>query len=227
MKNYLLPLFLFTIFMSCSSPKNSEEFITKTTGRYLFNANEVIEIYFKEQILHAKWRGNSNIELLKVNDSSFYMKELNEKMMFVSKPKMHIELFEKTEHKGLKFHFRKMKTGEKIPKEYLDAKDYDKALEVFLEIQKQDSLSPVIRERILHDLGYNYIQKNEFEKAVEIFKINTVLYPKVADTFDSLGEAYLLLKDTTNAIKNYKKAISINPENESSLRVLKKINLKK
>lgn len=92
MKKIIHLITLAVLFASCTSQKNSEEFINKTSGRYLFNANEVLEIYFEDAVMHAKWRGNDDIKLLKVNDSAFYMQELNEKMLFVSKPEMHIEL---------------------------------------------------------------------------------------------------------------------------------------
>lgn len=223
MKKFLYPLFTLLLLASCTSQKNSEEFITSTQGRYLFNANEVIEIYFKEQTLHAKWRGNNDIELLKVNDSTFYMKELNEKMVFVSQPEMHIQLAPKTEHKDVEYHFKQMKNGEKTPNEYFEAKQFDKALIAFKTIQEKDSLSPIIKQRTLNRLGYQYIQQNNFETAIEVFKINVALYPKSSNVYDSLGEAFLLKKDTVTAKNNLKKALSINPENRSAKRMLKKI----
>ena len=226
MKKYLYSLFLFVLCINCTSQKNSEEFVNSTEGRYLFNANEVIEIYFKDQILHAKWRGNNDIELLKVNDSSFYMKELNEKMVFVKNPEMQIELAPKTEHEGVKYHFRKMKDDEKTANEYFEAKEFDSALSAFITIQKKDSLDPAIRENSINRLGYNYIRKKDFNSALEVFKINVALYPKSSNTFDSLGDVYLKMKDSAKAIESYKKALSINPENRSSKRMLKKITEK-
>ncbi|WP_299670084.1 tetratricopeptide repeat protein [uncultured Polaribacter sp.] len=224
MKKYLFPLFLFVLCLSCTSPKNSEDFIANTTGRYLFNANEVLEVYFKEKELFIKWRGKDDIHPLKVNDSSFYMKELNEKIMFVSQPEIHIELAPKTEHEGITYHFKKMNADEKTPNEYFEAKEYDKTLAAFLEIQRKDALSPEVRERRVNDIGYSFLRDKEYEKAIEIFKINTVLYPKSSNTFDSLGDAYLKIKDTAKSIENYKKALAINPENRSSLRMMKKID---
>ena len=209
MKKLIYPLLTLILLSSCTSQKNSEEFITSAKGRYLFNANEVIEIYFKNQILHAKWRGNDDIELLKVNDSAFYMKELNEKMQFVSKPEMHIELDPKREHKGVLYHFRQMKNDEKTPNEYFEAKEFDKALTAFKAIQKKDSLNPIIRERTINSLGYRYIRKNDFDSALAIFKINVELHPKSSNVFNSLGEAYFLKKDTISAIKSFKKSLSI------------------
>jgi tetratricopeptide (TPR) repeat protein len=226
MNKFLSLLFLLVLLASCTSQKNAESFINATSGRYLFNANEVIEIFFKEQILYAKWRGNEHIKLLKINDSSFYMKELNEKMVFVNQPEIHIELATKTEHEGVIYHFKKMTTGEKTPNEYFKASEFDKALAAFKAIKEKDSLSPVIKERSINRLGYTFIKKNDLDTALEIFKINVELYPKNSNVFNSLGEVYFLKKDTATAIINFKKSLSINPENRSSKRFLKRITEK-
>jgi tetratricopeptide (TPR) repeat protein len=226
MKNYIVLSFLLLCCLSSTSSKNADTFITASTGRYLFNANEVLEVYFKEKVLFIKWRGKEDIQPLKVNDSAFYMKELNEKILFISSPIMHIELAEKTAHKSVKYHFKKMNAGEKTPTEYFKAEDFESAMIAFKQIQQKDSLDPSIEESVLNKVGYNYLTQNNFKNAIEIFKINTVLYPKSSNTYDSLGDAYLKTKDTTNALLNYNKALSINPENRSSLRMLHTINKK-
>lgn len=223
MKKYLFLFSLLLLLANCTSQKNNAEFINATTGRYLFNANEILEIFFIEEEMHAKWRGNDNIELLKINDSSFYMKELNEKMLFVDKPEMHIELAPKTEHEGIVYNFKKLKTGEKTASEYFKAKEFDKALAAFQAIQAKDSLNATVRQWTLNRLGYDFIRKNDFDSALEIFKINTHLYPKSSNVFNSLGEVYFLKKDTVNAILNFKKSIAINPENRNSMRFLKRL----
>lgn len=223
MKKLLYTLTLLVFIISCTSQKNTEDFIKNTEGRYLFNSNEVIEIYFKDQVLHAKWRGNDDIELLKVNDSAFYMKELNEKMLFVSKPTMHIELAPKTEHKDVKYHFKKLLKGEKTASEYFKEKEYDKALIAYKKIKEQDSLNSNIREHRINGLGYGFIRAKDYESAIEIFKINIALYPKSSNVYDSMGDLYLQKKDTIKAIEYYKKSLAINPENRSSKRAYKKL----
>ena len=226
MKKLTLLFSILVLVFSCTSQKNSEEFIEQTTGRYLFNANEVIEIFFIDGEMHAKWRGNDDIELLKVSDSSFYMRALNEKMVFVSEPEMQIKLEEKTEHEGVKYVFKKLKEGEKTPSEYFESKEYDKALEAFKSIKERDSLNPVIREYKINRLGYNYLRNKEYEKAEQMFLINISLYPKSSNVYDSMGDLFYSKKDTVNAIEYYKKALSINPENRSSQRQLEKLSKK-
>jgi tetratricopeptide (TPR) repeat protein len=223
MKNLLYAFTLFLVFTSCTSQKNTDDFMNKTSGRYLFNANEVLEIYYEDAEMHAKWRGNDDLDLLKVNDSTFYMKALNEKMIFVSQPKIHIELAPKTEHKGVIYHFDKMKKDEKTPDEYFKAKEYEKAMAGYLHIQQKDSLNPNIREYTLNKLGYTYLKNQEEEKTIEIFKINLALYPKNSSVYDSMGDGYLAKKDTTNAVIYYQKALAINPENRNAKNAYKKL----
>ena len=224
MKKNLSLLILIT-FISCGSSENSPEFIEQVSGRYLFNSDESIEIYFSDNNLLVKWRGNENIKPLKINDSTFYMKEMNEKIIFVSQPKVHITLSPKREHEGTIYHFEKLSKGSKTPAEYLNNNEFQKALAGYLAIQQRDSLDKNIRERTLNSLGYRAIRNKKYQKAIDVFKINTALYPMSSNTYDSLGDAFWKIKDTTNALVNFKKALSINPENRRATRFLKKHKL--
>ncbi|MAD98004.1 MAG: hypothetical protein CMB99_11825 [Flavobacteriaceae bacterium] len=225
MKSKLL-LFLGTILLfSCGSSTNSDAFISEASGRYLFNADEILEVYFKEKVLYIKWRANDELKPLKVNDSTFYLAELNEKMIFNTKKEV-INLAPKKEHEGVIYKFEKLGEGEKIPSEYIAEGDFTNALLAYQKIQKKDSLNPIIRQWTINRMGYDYMRKREYENALEIFKINNKLYPKSSNTFDSMADAYLRMKDTTKAIEYYKKALAINPENRSSKRQLKKITKK-
>lgn len=225
MKFKFLILSLISLLISCTSKTNSSEFIEKAAGRYYFNADEIIEVTFNEDNkLLIKWR-NQNLEPLKVNDSSFYVRELNEKLIFnTSEDK--IELAEKREHEGEKYVFKKLKKGEKTPSEHLAEGNFEAALKGYKTIKEKDSLNPVIREQNINRLGYQYLRKDEFENALNVFKINIELYPNSSNTYDSTADAYTRMKDTVNAIEYYKKALAINPENRSSKRALEKLTSK-
>ena len=225
MKRILLLLSI-VLLTSCGNSKNNPEFITAVSGNYLFNSDESIGISFVENEMIVRWRGKENIKPLKVNDSTFYIKDMNEKFIFVMQPKVHIKLAKKREHQGRTYSFNKMLNGKKAPREYLLNKEYHKALEGYLAIQQNDSLDRTIREGTFNSLGYRLMNDKKIEAAIEIFKINTKLYPKSSNTYDSLGDAYLRKKDTVSAINFYKKALSINPENSSSKRMLKRITKK-
>ena len=210
------------ILISCSNSKNTSEFIKTVEGRYLFNSNETLEVYFFEDVLKINWR-DKDMTPIKVNDSSFYLKEMNEKLIFISTPDAHIELAEKREHEGEKFYFIKLTAGEKTALEYFKNKEYTKSLNAYKALQKKDSLDPTIQEWDLNRTGYKYLKANEFEKAKAIFKINIALYPEKSNVYDSMGDAFKKENDTLKAIEYYEKSIAINPENRNSVKNLKKL----
>ena len=45
--------------------------------------------------------------------------------------------------------------------------------------------------------------------AIYLFKLNVVNYPESYNVYDSMGDFYSAKDDKTNAIDNYKKALSI------------------
>ena len=221
MKSFLYLISL-CFFISCNSSKNTQEFMNTSKGKYLFNSNETIEVYFKDGILKITWRGK-NLKPIKVNDSSFYVKEINEKLIFISKPEMHIELAEKREHKGEKFYFKKIAQEEKTALEYFKNKEYTNALNAYIKIQQNDSLDPVIDLYRLNSMANKYIRANKIVEAKELILINIALYPQKSLVYDSMGDAFKKENDTVKAIEYYKKSLVINPENRNSLRNLEKL----
>ena len=63
----------------------------------------------------------------------------------------------------------------------------------------------------LNNYGYRLLNQREYDKAIEVLILNTQRYPKKANTWDSLGEAYAKKGDKKNAIINFKKSLSSNP----------------
>ncbi len=64
-------------------------------------------------------------------------------------------------------------------------------------------------EATVNRLGYVFLQENMADAALNAFLQNTANYPKSANAFDSLGDCYRAIGDTTNAKKSYKKAIAL------------------
>ena len=69
----------------------------------------------------------------------------------------------------------------------------------------------VANENELNNYGYQLLNQNEQDKAIQILTINTQKHPNSANVWDSLGEAYALKGDKKNAIANFKKSLSLNP----------------
>lgn len=68
----------------------------------------------------------------------------------------------------------------------------------------------------LNNFGYDLLHTNQIEKAIAVFEFAISEDVNNANLYDSLGEAYLLNKEYNKALLNYKKALELNPKNESA-----------
>jgi CubicO group peptidase (beta-lactamase class C family) len=75
----------------------------------------------------------------------------------------------------------------------------------------------------LNTLGYALLRGGRIADAVAIFALNVEMYPAGANTYDSLGEAYLAAGDTTLARANYRRSLDLNPLNGNAAAILQRI----
>ena len=61
------------------------------------------------------------------------------------------------------------------------------------------------------------------EQGYNVLLLALHLYPKSANLYDSLAEAYFYNKDYSNAILNYKKSLELNPKNQNANDRLKQL----
>ncbi len=78
-------------------------------------------------------------------------------------------------------------------------------------------------ENDLNAWAYFLLSRNEIEKAIEIFTLNTTLNPNSWNAYDSLAEAYLKAGKKELAAKNYKISLELNPKNDNATTVLEQI----
>ncbi len=90
-----------------------------------------------------------------------------------------------------------------------------------------DEAMAMATEAELNTYGYQLINAGQVDKAIEIFIATTKRFPKSANAWDSLGEAYFTKGDQKNAIVNFKKSLSMNPPENvkaNSEKYLKQMN---
>jgi len=71
--------------------------------------------------------------------------------------------------------------------------------------------------------GRSLLQQGEKEKAIEILKLNVVLYPGSAEAYESLAGGYELAGNKELAIKNYKRSVELDPNNTNVENHLKEL----
>jgi len=67
----------------------------------------------------------------------------------------------------------------------------------------------------VNTIGYRLMRRDKSVRALEIFELNTRIFPKSWNTWDSLSEAHLGLGNTEEAIKTYNKSMELNPSNST------------
>jgi hypothetical protein len=69
----------------------------------------------------------------------------------------------------------------------------------------------VAAEPVVNTVGYRFLNRGDFARAIMIFRLNTVFFPGSANAYDSLGEAYERSGDKVAAIASYKRAVALDP----------------
>jgi len=88
---------------------------------------------------------------------------------------------------------------------------------------KQQPESYYLIETELNSMGYHFLNQGKMNKAVEMFQMSIKFFPKSANLYDSLGEAYMKNSQKNLAIKNYRKSLELNPDNDNAKEMLKKL----
>lgn len=70
-----------------------------------------------------------------------------------------------------------------------------------------------VLEHLLNDAGYELLGNDDHQKAVEVFAVNTKLFPASANAFDSLGEACWHAGRTKEALAHYRRSLELDPQN--------------
>ena len=76
---------------------------------------------------------------------------------------------------------------------------------------------------ILNTIGYNLIERNRINDAIEVFKLNVKENPKSDDYFDSLGEGYFFAGKYDISKQNYLKTLELDSESSNAKKMIKQI----
>ena len=76
---------------------------------------------------------------------------------------------------------------------------------------------------VLNRVGYDLLFEDNVDAAIDIFTVNTQLFPQIANTWDSLGEAHMVKGNRELAIENYRKSLALNPGNQNAAEMLQKL----
>lgn len=105
----------------------------------------------------------------------------------------------------------------------LVTKGVDSAFSKLIEMQT-DNTNYYLNEDEMNQLGYDLFADAEVagheDKALEVLKLNTLLFPKSFNVYDSYGEHLAKTGKKDEAIFMYRKSLELNPKNESGKKAL-------
>ena len=98
-----------------------------------------------------------------------------------------------------------------------------KAIQELLAERDKPSSKYYFLEGEFNYAGYELLQENQAEQALALFRANADLHPRSWNAFDSLAEAHLRTGNPAQAIVNYEKSLTLNPENKNGRDALAKL----
>jgi CubicO group peptidase (beta-lactamase class C family)/predicted negative regulator of RcsB-dependent stress response len=93
-----------------------------------------------------------------------------------------------------------------------------KALEMLAETS-----DPRRVEGSINFVGYSLLQAERLKPALEVFEINTELFPESFNAWDSFGEVLMMLGKDAKAIASYEKSLELNAENTNAEEMIARI----
>jgi CubicO group peptidase (beta-lactamase class C family) len=196
--------------------------LTEYEGRFMVNPDRVLTVTTAGGKLYAEPTASPKFELLAISDNEFLRRDADITYTFTKGASGSIDKIR------LKFpegggEAPRIAADVLVPYELLMAGKVDEAVEGYKKIKKEKPLNNVVQEARLNDLGYSLLRNNNFAPAIAVFKLNVELYPDSANTYDSLGEAYMAAGQKELAVTNYKKSLQLNPKNQNAVNMLKKL----
>jgi CubicO group peptidase (beta-lactamase class C family) len=97
------------------------------------------------------------------------------------------------------------------------------ALKEYRQWRNARTAEQLVSESQMNNLGYTLLFAKRVKDAIEVFKLNAEDYPKSANVWDSLAEAYIADGNKELAIRNYQRSLDLDPANTNAAEALKKL----
>lgn len=123
---------------------------------------------------------------------------------------------------GLKFIFRDWRLPPDMQEASLETLDKH-----YRTVSQKYGMEVKTPEFVINALGYQYLQRADYDTAIEIFLENVKRYPGSSNVYDSLGEAYENDGNREAAAKYYQKAVTLGEKNNNPNLAIYKTNLER
>jgi CubicO group peptidase (beta-lactamase class C family) len=203
----------------------------KLAGRYRVNPDRVLTLKAEPAKgprpvkLVAYPTADQEFELLPISDTNFVRRDSALKYEFLRDDAAGAPSFNALRIAGPNgsVNAPRISADTLVPFELLTSGKVGEAIARYQQIKKETPLNVSVSEDRLNNVGYSLLRQQKIAEAIAIFKINVEFYPKSANVYDSLAEAYAANGEKALAIENYKKSLELNPLNPNAREMLKKL----
>lgn len=207
--------------------------LTEFHGRFQVNPDRVVTVSSENGKLYAQPTGDPRFELVPISETTFVRRDADFKFTFNRSTAMGGSgdgTSGATQVDSIKIQIgsntlpaNRVSAETLMPYEMLMAGKTSEAIAAYQKIKQEKPDNQAVSEARLNRIGYALMSQKKVEQAIAVFKVNVELYPKSANVYDSLGEAYMANGDTELAIINYKKVLEFDPKNSNATAMLKKL----
>lgn len=192
-------------------------------GRFQVNPDRVIAITREGAQLFMQPTQSPRVEMLAISETEFIRKDAPIRYTFVKGENGKIDTI-KIVFDGGGGQANRISEDRLIPFEQVLAGKFAEGIEAYKKIKREQPNGDAVAEERINTLGYGLLQQKKINEAIALFKANVEMYPQSSNTYDSLGEAYMVNGEKEQAIINYKKSLELNPKNANAVTMLKKLN---
>lgn len=130
----------------------------------------------------------------------------------------------KLDYRGIEFTAKRVNGADITFSGLLAESKFKEAGELLRSLKESGANQTGITEYLINSLGYKALAKKDFEGAISLFALNCELYPSSANTYDSLGEAYMLSGNFFMATESYRRSVELDPKNQNAVKMLEKLS---
>jgi CubicO group peptidase (beta-lactamase class C family) len=103
----------------------------------------------------------------------------------------------------------------------IEAKGIEAGISHFNSIKDSENYS--LSENEMNTIGYQLMESDKVAEANKVFQLIIKEFPTSSNAYDSFGESLMKLGKNDLAIKNYRKSVALNPNNQSGIDSLKNL----
>lgn len=199
--------------------------IENNSGRYRVDQYDLMKIYATGKKLFLQRNIQDPEELFKIAEDTYALKNWEKQIKIVLNPADKIKYLSFALPDAPRSYLNpQLRPEEKVPFEFILNGQFEKALAAYKQAKIENPEHSSLSESGINDLGYQILKSKNIKKAIDIFRVNTILYPNSGNAFDSLGEAYLADGDKKQAKESYLRSLKLNPNNANAAQVIKTLD---